>query len=301
MDVKFYYTTAAKLASLPIVNGQIIALSDQTGYYYDMGGQRFRVNSVEVVTTRPTTGVAGVIYICSSPEGVYTWNATSSTWTTVVSVEVHEAPNDGRLYARRDKSWKMMRWILEADTSAAIPVGTVNTIITSLLSASLAASLKIIGNVTMSAALAVTTSKSGQSVFLDLTDFIPSATTSNLNLKATNAGDSIRVSGHITNPVAASGNGRVDLINCLIAANVTCTGPASLKIADCDIGGYAITCSSSSSTKASFNMVGCHMKGGQIKMGADTYFYNMLSGNNLVGTAVTRGGTTVDALYNNEG
>lgn len=300
MDVKFYYTTAAKLASLPIVNGQIIALQDQVGYYYDMNSKRYRVNSVEQVAARPTEGVEGVIYISASPEGIYTWNATSSTWNSILTVDVHEAANDGRMYGRRGKAWKMMRWIIEADSTMAI--ATVNNIITSLLSNYVAASLKIIGTVNMSGSnLAVTTSKSGQSFYLDLEDMVPSASTASIALKATNATDAIHVSGRVANPVQVTGAGRVSLVGCHIAANVTQTGPANLKIADCDIGAYVITCTSSSTTKAGFNMTGCHMNGGQIKMGADTYFYNMLGDNVLVGTSVTRGGTAVDALYNNAG
>lgn len=36
MDVKFVTTTSVKLETVPIVAGQIIALSDKPGYYYDM-------------------------------------------------------------------------------------------------------------------------------------------------------------------------------------------------------------------------------------------------------------------------
>lgn len=302
MDVKFYYTTAAKLASLPIVNGQIIALQDQVGYYYDMNSKRYRVNSVEQVAALPAQGVAGVIYISASPEGIYTWNATNSTWNSILTVDVHEAANDSRMYGRRGKAWKMMRWIIEVDSKMSISIATVNNIISSLLSSYVAASLKIVGSVIMSGGnLAVTTAKSGQSFYLDLEDMVPSASTASIALKATNATDTIHVSGRIANPVQVQGAGRVSLVGCHIAANVTQTGPANLKIADCDIGAYVIACTSSSTTKAGFNMTGCHMSGGQIKMGADTYFYNMLGDNVLVGTSVTRGDTSVDALYNNAG
>ena len=45
MDVKFTTTTSAKLNTLPIEDGQIIALSDRPGYYYDMGSARHKVSS----------------------------------------------------------------------------------------------------------------------------------------------------------------------------------------------------------------------------------------------------------------
>lgn len=45
MQVVYKKTTSANLDSLPIQNGQIIALIDQVGFYYDMNGVRYRVNS----------------------------------------------------------------------------------------------------------------------------------------------------------------------------------------------------------------------------------------------------------------
>lgn len=50
MDVKFTTTTSAKLNTLPIEDGQIIALSDKPGYYYDMGSARHKVSSEYVYT-----------------------------------------------------------------------------------------------------------------------------------------------------------------------------------------------------------------------------------------------------------
>lgn len=41
MDVKFIQTTFSKLNSLSIVDGQIVALSDQSGLYYDLAGKRY--------------------------------------------------------------------------------------------------------------------------------------------------------------------------------------------------------------------------------------------------------------------
>lgn len=40
VGVKFIKTTTDKLNSIPIVNGQVIALSDKPGLYYDMGNVR---------------------------------------------------------------------------------------------------------------------------------------------------------------------------------------------------------------------------------------------------------------------
>lgn len=45
MDVQFITTSSAQLDNLPVVNGQIIAVFDELGYYYDMNNQRFPVVS----------------------------------------------------------------------------------------------------------------------------------------------------------------------------------------------------------------------------------------------------------------
>ena len=46
MDVKFIKTTSSQLSNLPVVNGQLIALTDISGYYYDMGDVRYAVGKV---------------------------------------------------------------------------------------------------------------------------------------------------------------------------------------------------------------------------------------------------------------
>lgn len=45
--VKFTYVESANLSSVPIVTGQIIALTDTGGYYYDWNGARYLVNAPE--------------------------------------------------------------------------------------------------------------------------------------------------------------------------------------------------------------------------------------------------------------
>ena len=45
MQVTFTYVEQSKLASVPITDGQLIAISDQSGYYYDMGGVRYQVGA----------------------------------------------------------------------------------------------------------------------------------------------------------------------------------------------------------------------------------------------------------------
>lgn len=75
MDVKFISTTSEKLPLLPIQEGQIIALSDADGYYYDMGTERRPVNTVEYYSELPSTGRSGILYIIESDgkNKVYMW------------------------------------------------------------------------------------------------------------------------------------------------------------------------------------------------------------------------------------
>lgn len=79
MDVKFITTTAAKLSTVPVADGQIIALSDKDAYYYDMGSIRHRASSTSHLTSLPATGQTDVLYVITSSEdvGIYIWNDTS--------------------------------------------------------------------------------------------------------------------------------------------------------------------------------------------------------------------------------
>ena len=76
MDVKFITTTAEKLSAVPVVNGQIIALSDQSAYYYDMGDERRCVSGQMIVDKLPEIGQTGIWYISldQSEEGMYLWD-----------------------------------------------------------------------------------------------------------------------------------------------------------------------------------------------------------------------------------
>lgn len=55
MDVKFLSTTKSKLASLPIINGQIVALSDSDELYYDMGGVRRNAHTGNYIASKNGT------------------------------------------------------------------------------------------------------------------------------------------------------------------------------------------------------------------------------------------------------
>lgn len=81
MYVKFTTTTSDKLSTLAITNGQIIALADIDGYYYDMGGVRHAAVGVKQVDILPAAGQSGMIYIFNSK--LYVWNGTQFVDATV--------------------------------------------------------------------------------------------------------------------------------------------------------------------------------------------------------------------------
>lgn len=72
MYVKFTTTTSDKLSTLAVTNGQIIALADVDGYFYDMGGVRHSATGVKKVDILPATGQTGLIYIFN--DKLYLWN-----------------------------------------------------------------------------------------------------------------------------------------------------------------------------------------------------------------------------------
>lgn len=76
MDVKFITTTRDNLADLNIVDGQVIALSDERGYFYDMGGSRYSVDGLQKVTNLPSSGSDDSLYLLDKGDFVvpYIWN-----------------------------------------------------------------------------------------------------------------------------------------------------------------------------------------------------------------------------------
>lgn len=76
MDVLFTTTSSAKLNSIPVVNGQIIALNDKLGYYYDMGSIRRRINQIEFVDSDPPSGkgLSEILYVNSKTFKSYIWS-----------------------------------------------------------------------------------------------------------------------------------------------------------------------------------------------------------------------------------
>lgn len=87
MDVKFVTVRSSTLNSVPVVDGQLIALEDLNGLYYDMNSVRYRVSGVRVASSVSGTGQDNEI--CVVPEGenqgVYVWDSVSKSYVLVAN------------------------------------------------------------------------------------------------------------------------------------------------------------------------------------------------------------------------
>lgn len=124
MDVKFITTTSEKLSDLPVVNGQIIALSDISGYYYDMNDTRYTASNIEFVNNLPTSGSANKLYIYKN--NIYTWNGSKFLLAS-------NAPSDGKFYGKRNGQWATIANTYTC-TSSSDDIANINAIIRGYLS-----------------------------------------------------------------------------------------------------------------------------------------------------------------------
>lgn len=92
MEVVFITTTKDKLDTVPVINGQVLALSDADGYFYDHGDKRHSVSGHTIAATLPAVGIAGQTYIITEgtseyPKGLYVWNTSTSNWIDVLRLD----------------------------------------------------------------------------------------------------------------------------------------------------------------------------------------------------------------------
>lgn len=86
MEVKFIAVPSDSLNQVPIKNGQVICLTDVSGYYYDMSGVRNRIGSALSDNKLPASGQPGVIYVLTESNdsfgaGFYFWDTEKKSWT----------------------------------------------------------------------------------------------------------------------------------------------------------------------------------------------------------------------------
>ena len=99
MDVVFTTTTSSRLDALPILNGQIIALSDRSGYYYDHANKRYQVGGITVSELPPklgqVSGSEGSLYVSLNPPGLYIF--ADGDFHSVTEKLVIETSGDGNV------------------------------------------------------------------------------------------------------------------------------------------------------------------------------------------------------------
>lgn len=83
MDVKFITTDSVGLPEVEVANGQLICLSDVDEMYYDMGNERRLVSGTRLVSSLPSEGQDGIIYIILTTDGravLSVWDSTNEVF-----------------------------------------------------------------------------------------------------------------------------------------------------------------------------------------------------------------------------
>lgn len=70
MNTQFRYGASANLGNVPIVDGQIIALSDKSGMYYDLNGTRYNVTPLSVSDNYKTSSGTAAERVAASSYGL---------------------------------------------------------------------------------------------------------------------------------------------------------------------------------------------------------------------------------------
>ena len=87
MDVKFVTVKRSNVNLVPVVDGQVIALEDSNGFYYDMNSTRYKVSGIQVGSVPSGLGIDGELFIAVGKgyEGVYVWDSITSSYILVAN------------------------------------------------------------------------------------------------------------------------------------------------------------------------------------------------------------------------
>lgn len=316
LDVQFWYTTSDKLEGLAIQDGRIIALSDKTGYYYDMGGKRYRANNLEFVdggisgldaikdnfktavdSGVDATAILDLLYV--TVDGIFRYNTDTNTFDALLPVDVKEVEeDDGYVYGRQYNRWNKLRWIFASDEL--IPVSSINARIAALLAHG-SSSIKIAGNVALDTNnLQVTIGSEGKSIYLDLKD---AEFQGNYAIALSSVQNSkIQIDGGTPATLNITGDGEIVLQSCKLINNVT-ANPfcGALKLINCTGNEIDIVYEHGGNHIGSCIISGCTFYAANINLPIDNNCMSVINANILDSTKVSKGGAVVDALYNNEG
>ena len=87
MDVKFVTVRQSNLNAVPVIDGQIIAVEDANGMYYDQNSQRYPVSRVRIAPTLSGVGRYEEMCVVTSGDapGVYVWDESSKSYTLLAN------------------------------------------------------------------------------------------------------------------------------------------------------------------------------------------------------------------------
>ena len=87
MDVKFTTVARMNLNTVPIIDGQLVAVQDANAMYYDMNSKRRQIGAVSVCETLSGTGDIGqaVIVTGGQEPGIYVWDEASKAYTLIAN------------------------------------------------------------------------------------------------------------------------------------------------------------------------------------------------------------------------
>ena len=87
MDVKFITVRKSNLNAVPVVDGQVLALEDANGMYYDMNSCRYPVSSVRSGKELSGVGYENELFVLSEGDGagIYFWDAASKSYVLIAN------------------------------------------------------------------------------------------------------------------------------------------------------------------------------------------------------------------------
>lgn len=313
MDVQFWYTTKEKLAGLDIKDGRIIALSDESGYYYDMGGKRHRVCDLKYVDTLPdlnttTEAAAATDILYLTADGVFRWDKENKDWIALVPIDVKEVESDDNYaYVRQEKGWTPLRWLI--CSRADMPATSVFELISVILAGRKSTSIKVSGTVTGNPETLSVSIGADAQLFLDFTD-CEFSSNPKITFTVEAATSLIQISGSLPGDCTLVGEGVIKLTNSTLpipnTINPTILGKDS---GEHRFNGTLILTGCIAHNSQSHDAVliklpngtcminSCVFGTGKLKLPANS----LVEGNMLNGTVVEIDSQIVDPLYNNAG
>ena len=209
MDVVFVTTTAENLQNVDIVNGQVIAIRNAPGYYYDHDGTRYRVGGINIVDSLPepetvTPGDDSLYFLKIEDgeykPGVYQINDDHTEWNCITAGSVGEdAPEDGHEYVRKDSQWVEPFATLYC-TNSDTDVQRLNSVIQAFYASSkLTGIIRIRGNWNLSKTIQISVTNPNKHLTLDFEQAVLSSYTSSVN-------PGIQISYNVTGTPSDSGS-----------------------------------------------------------------------------------------------